>query len=191
MPVTRRKEASLTVADAALAGWFQERLRTSAEDVVWAVEQVPAHRRGLAPPRASLGEWPVERHAFHLVFYEETEVIPTLRHWLGGPVSVGATDEAEAAAFAQRPPLADLLTQFRALRELQITLVEACATLAWDAPRETLWTSSMETPVTARWLLTKSLQHTAEHVHNILCLALYWDAKRRLASESWGDQPDA
>jgi hypothetical protein len=137
----------------------------------------------MTPPRPSLGEWTVERHAFHLTFYEETEVIPTLRQWLGGPVAVGATDEAEEAAFAQRPPLDDLLTQFRALRDLQITLVEACAALAWDAPRETLWTPAMETPVTARWLLTKSLQHTAEHVHNVLCLALFWDVKRRAASE--------
>ena len=157
--------------------WFQERLRSGAEDFVWAIQQVPTHRREIAPPRPSLGAWTVERHAFHLVYYEETELIPTLRQWLGGPVAVG-TMAAEDAAFAQRPALDDLLTQFRSLRELQVTLLEECIALAWDAPRETLWTPSMETPVTARWVLTKSLEHTAVHIHDVLSLALYWDLKR-------------
>lgn len=164
--------------------WFQQRLRTSAEDFVWAAHQVPAHRHSTQPPRQSLGEWSVERHALHLVFYDEYSVIPTIGHWLGGPAASEAdsTDELEDEAFAQRPSLDDLLDQFRSLREQQIELLEECATLAWDEPRETMWTPAMETPITARWILTKSLQHTAEHLHNVLALALFWDVKRPSAS---------
>ena len=170
----------MTAAQTAPVGGFQERLRTGAEDFVWAVQQVPVQRRGLRPPRPSLGEWTAERHALHLVFYDEHIVVPTLRQWLGGPVVVDddVSDEVEEAAFAQRPTLDDLLNRFHALRELQHALLAECATIAWDEPREAMWTRVMQTPVTARWILTKSLQHTAEHLHNVLSLALYWDVKR-------------
>lgn len=116
------------------------------------------------------------------MLYEDTEVIPTLREWLGGPPAVGVTDDEEDAAFAERPPLDDIRARFRALRELQVRLVRECATLAWDEPRETLWTPAMETPVAARWLRSKSLQHTAEHIHNVLCMALCWDVIRSAPS---------
>src|SRR3989304_5598631 len=43
-----------------------------------------------------LGEWSAARHAFHLLYYEQTIALPSMRQWLGGPMSFlrGPDDEA-------------------------------------------------------------------------------------------------
>ncbi|MBM2847059.1 MAG: hypothetical protein HW418_1, partial [Anaerolineales bacterium] len=41
----------------------------------------------------------------------------------------------------------------------------------WEETRRAVWG-----PVTLRWVVTKTYQHTAEHTHDVLSLALYWDA---------------
>ncbi len=40
---------------------------------------------------------------------------------------------------------------------------------------DTVWSYPGLPPVTLRWVVTKTLQHTAEHVSALLRLSLFWD----------------
>ena len=154
--------------------WFCQHLASSADGFLWAVEQVPAHRR-VEPPPAPLGAWHTVRHVFHLVDYEERVALPSMRLWLAEPGSA-ITDWDEDAAWAcGDQDLARLIERFRAVRAAQIALLPALRD-SWDAVRETVW--SHPEPwgaITLRWVVTKTFQHTAEHTHDVLRMALFWD----------------
>jgi len=64
-----------------------------------------------------------------------------------------------------------LLAQFREIRAEQIALLLKFDDALWEETRRAVWG-----PVTLRWVVTKTYQHTAEHTHDVLSLALYWDA---------------
>lgn len=148
--------------------WFQSQLKASGLGFAWAVEQVPLERRLIQPPIA-LGEWSVARHAFHLLFYEQNIALPTMLHWLGGPKpSLFGLDED--GAWGQRPKLEDIVALFLEVRSEQIDLLPRFTAEQWEEMRKTIWG-----PVSLRWVLTKTYQHTNEHVHGVLSIALYWD----------------
>ncbi len=150
-----------------LGPWFENQLRASGEGFVWGLLQVPAERRTLAPP-PPLGEWSAARHAFHMVYYEREFALPNMRRWLGeAPAPHGpAEDDAWAAGHL----LEDLLEQFRAVRAAQVRLAVEIAPAAWETPLDTVWGA-----VPLRWVVTKTYQHTAEHTHDVLSMALFWD----------------
>ena len=60
-----------------LSSWFTNQLNSGAEGFIWAVEQVPPERRLLAPPQL-LGEWNVARQVFHMLYYEQNVVVPSM-----------------------------------------------------------------------------------------------------------------
>jgi hypothetical protein len=157
-----------------LSQWFHEQLQTSADGFAWAVEQVPTERRYALPP-LPLGTWSAVRHAFHMFFYERTFALPSMRQWLGGPRPdvFGLSEEAawaDGPARGSDPDLDGLLASFREVRAEQVVLLSEFDGSAWDEARSTLWG-----PVTLRWVVTKTCQHTAEHTHDVLSLVLYWD----------------
>ncbi len=162
-----------------LSAWFSEHLKSSAEEFIWAVEQVPAERRTMAPPSSRLGEWSVVRHVFHLLTYEEYIALPAIRVWLDDPFpSIDHLDE-DALWQEHTLNLQQMLEKFREGRAAQIELLTNLPDSAWEEKREALWG-----PVTLRWALTKTFQHTAEHIHDVLRLVLFWDrALQRMQEE--------
>jgi len=151
-----------------LTDWFNHHLDTSGAAFVWAVEQVPAERRQ-REPAAELGEWSAARHLFHMLFYEREMVLPTMRLWLGEAFDpAGAPDED--VAWDSQATVADMLDQFRQGRVEQLELLRSLPEAAWSETNETAWGE-----VTLKWLVTKTFQHTAEHTHHVLTLALFWE----------------
>ena len=163
-----------------LTQWFSEHLKSSAEEFVWAVEQVPAERRTIAPPE-SLSEWSVARHVFHLLTYEEYIALPSMRIWLGDPFpSIDHLNEDVLWNENSGRGLNEMLGKFREGRAAQIELLNQLSDAAWEETRNTIWGQ-----VTLRWVVTKTFQHTAEHIHDVLRIALFWDrAVRRMQEQA-------
>jgi hypothetical protein len=78
----------------------------------------------------------------------------------------------EASASAGDDDLASILARFQKVRAEQIALLPQFSEAAWNERRDTpgVWG-----PVTLRWVVTKTYQHTAEHTHDVLRMALFWD----------------
>lgn len=64
----------------------------------------------------------------------------------------------------------DLLSQFLALRQAQASLLLKAPDEAWDQPLATVWGQT-----TLAWVVSKTYQHTAEHISDVLSIALFWD----------------
>jgi hypothetical protein len=156
--------------------WFQGLLKTSADGFVWAVEQVPVQRRYAIPPSA-LGTWSVARHVLHLLYYEQAIAFPCMQHWLGGPLPTRESLEAydEDVAWINPPSLESMMAAFRQVRMEQLALFPKFHETMWDEQRETVWGW-----VNLCWIVTKTYQHTAEHLHAILSCALFWDIEERV-----------
>ena len=146
--------------------WFQVQLKASGEGFVWGVEQVPSERRVLLPP-ARLGEWTAARHVFHMLNYEQTVALPSMQQWLGGPLPVDLDEDAAWTGEDQDPDR--LLARFSQVRAEQIALLPKFEEADWRATREAVWG-----PVTLLWVVSKTYQHTAEHTHDVMRLALFW-----------------
>jgi len=56
------------------------------------------------------------------------------------------------------------------VRAEQIALLPRFENTLWEERRGALWG-----PVTLRWVVSKTYQHTCEHSHDVLRLALFWD----------------
>ena len=151
---------------------FSQILRTSKDGFLWSLEQVPSDRLGALPPK-ELGDWAVVKHLFHMVYYESTAVLPTMKQWLGGPVFDWNTydeDRAWALNEKDKASLADLVKQFKTLREEQITLLPQITPELWHRIGESHWG-----PKTPYWFVSKTCQHTYEHANYIMQIALFWD----------------
>jgi DinB superfamily len=155
--------------------WFSEQLQHSADTFVWTVRQLPPARQYVPPPRHP-EEWPAARHVFHMLYYERGIALPFMRYWLGETLpELAGYYENEDAAWKddQGYDLEQMLTQFQAVRNEQIQLLPQFSDAAWDEIRETVWGF-----VPLRWVVTKTLQHTYEHIHDVLRMMLFWDAVR-------------
>lgn len=149
--------------------WFQEQLRAGSYGFAWAVKQVPLERQNQLPPPA-LGEWTASRHVFHLLYHEEKIALPRIRQWLGGPSPI-VDREVEEIASKDIQNIDAMLEKFLALRHEQIRLASEFAGEAWTQTRDVQnWG-----PVSLYWVFSKNYQHTAEHIHDVLKLALFWD----------------
>lgn len=148
-----------------LADW----LASGVEEVAWAIAQVPPERRLARPP---FGDWPPARHVFHLWHYEQYVALPSMRYLLGqsGPLNVRAVP-SEEADWRSAEPVEAVLDALRAVREAQCSLLREMPPGAWDRERAaTVWGTKC-----LRWVVSKTVQHNAEHLSDILQLALFWD----------------
>ena len=166
-----------------LVRWFRRQLEQTGTLFVWALEQVPMERREVSPPGRD--EWTAARHAFHMMYYEREIALPSMRQWLGGamPDPEMLDEDVAWVEWVVRHDWDEVIAAFQRGRAEQIALVERVDPAAWDEPRgETLWDRwAPEGGVTLRWAVTKMLQHTAEHTHDVLRLALMWDYSARKA----------
>lgn len=161
-----------------LSSWFGTQLTTGAEGFIWAVEQVPSERRWLTPPKL-LGEWNAARHIFHMLYYEQNAVVPCMNIWLGQSPAINDADYDEEIAWGAGQDLQTMFTDFRRVRASQLELLPNF--------NEELWHEARPTPfwgdVTLLWLVSKTFQHTAEHTHDVMRMALFWDAFARREQE--------
>lgn len=153
-----------------LSQWFHEQLQASANGFVWGTEQVPEAHRYVQPPKG-LGEWTVARHVFHLWYYEQIVALPSMQQWLDG--SMPFLDDAdEDLAWSQtQERVEDLLEKFRIVRMEQILLLSKFDEAAWNRTCDAVWG-----PVTLLWVISKTYQHTAEHISDVMRIGLFWDA---------------
>jgi hypothetical protein len=159
-----------------LSEWFTRQLDASAEGFLWSIEQVPPRRRLVTPP-APLGEWNVARHLFHMVYYEQLIALPSMKLWLGVPFSLTDEEYDEDAAWGNGKEIDPMMAEFRAVRAEQIVLLQEFSERLWEETRPTIWGDK-----TLKWVVTKTYQHTNEHTHDVLRMALFWDSIRRRVS---------
>jgi DinB superfamily len=150
--------------------WFQKQLENGLETFLWAVEQVPEERRWPIPP-LKMHDWSVVRHAFHLLHYERELALPAMRQWLGQPSTITDESYEEDAEWLEGHELADILDALRQVRAEEIAMLTSFDEDTWQRKLNTVpWDE-----VDLKWVLTKTVQHTCEHTHDILSLALFWD----------------
>ena len=148
--------------------WFRNQLIHSGASFAWAGGEVPAERQQREPPHTP-GQWSAARHVFHMMFYEREMALPTMRLWLDQPFDA-ATAPDEDVAWDSLASVVEMLDQFRQVRAEQVDLLAEFPASAWNETRETVWGE-----VTLHWVVTKTYQHTAEHTHHVLNLALFWE----------------
>jgi hypothetical protein len=153
-----------------LSEWFHAQLQASADGFVWGAQQVPNERLNVRPPEA-LGEWTAARHIFHMVFYEQNIALPSMLQWLGEarPLLEGVDEDIAWGEGSNN--VESLLSEFKKVRDEQVQLLARFDDLAWNSTCETVWRS-----VTLAWVVSKTYQHTTEHISDILRIALFWDS---------------
>ncbi len=149
--------------------WFQEQLRASSYGFVWAVKQVPVERKYQLPPQ-QLGEWTASRHVFHLLYHEENIALPRIKQWLGGQSPI-VDRKAEEIAWNSVHDLEYMLEKFLDFRLEQIELASQFNDDAWTQTKDVQGWGL----VSLHWVYSKNYQHTAEHIDDVLRLALFWD----------------
>jgi len=158
--------------------------------IQWAISKVPPERILESPPHGKhpqsgkgfktyFGDWSALRQLFHLAFYEETYAIPSMQHFTGSPhPSVDlvfpepeSEERAWQDALAHDVDVSSLLQRFSELRDFQLHLLS-------EIPEETLESERVQTglgPVSAEFVVTKTIQHSLEHANEIMKNALYWE----------------
>ena len=151
---------------------FQQQLQTSAENFLWAVEQIPQERLYLAP---RTNRWSIARIVFHLTRYEQRLALPSMLQWLGGPQPVVGTQEEDNAKDEQDwndgkdYEIQVLIANFKEVRSQQLALLSQLTEQSWQEEREAIWGS-----VPLKWVVTKTYQHTLEHTDETLRAYLWW-----------------
>jgi len=152
-----------------LTQWFENQLQSSADGFVWGTEQVP-HARRYAQPPDGLGEWSVARHAFHLLYYEQTLALPSMRQWIGEAPPPSDNLEERTWERTTTRDVESLLGEFRKVRQQQIDLLARFDDRLWNTLQETIWG-----PKTLLWVVSKTYQHTSEHINDVMRIGLFWD----------------
>jgi hypothetical protein len=88
----------------------------------------------------------------------------------GPQLNLEAVVPDEDIAWDSQAPIAGLLAQWQLGRAALLALLPQFAEAAWDETRPAVWG-----PVTLRWVVSKTYQHTAQHLHEVLALTLDWD----------------
>jgi hypothetical protein len=151
--------------------WFRNQLQATGDLLIWAFQQLPPGRQFQQPPE-SLGNWPAIRHIFHMYHNEQEIVLPRLWQWRGGakPTVLNNNKEADWNTFDKRSDSQAIIDLFQSTRAEHIKLISAVPESLWEETRETTIG-----PVTLAWVVSKSLQHTSDHINQLLRLALFWD----------------
>jgi hypothetical protein len=169
---------------------LRDRLEETARILEWAISKIPPGHLLQVPPHGQhpqageryktyFGDWSAYRLFFHVVFYEEVFALPTMRHWLGEPYPgvdiINPDSSLEEAACQQElergADLPALLDRFRAVRQEQIRVLETIPAREWDLEK----VNTELGPVSAEFVVAKTIQHTLDHGNALMRNALYWD----------------
>jgi hypothetical protein len=173
---------------------LSNRLQETEQVVRWSISKVPFDRLKELPPHgkhpqsskgfsAYFGDWSAMQHVFHLCFYEQTYAIPSMRFFTGASHPSGdllyPDLEPEELAWGQTIDqgidLVSLLRQLHELRRMQLDLISQIPDDAWESNR----LRTRLGLVSAELVVTKTIQHTYEHVNEILKNALFWEPALR------------
>jgi DinB family protein len=153
--------------------FFAEQLRVTANQFIWAARRIPEAQRHVAPE----GRWCAGRIIFHITNYERLTVVPSMRLWAGGPAVDDSPLDDEPVDWerkGKRMTYNDLISGFEAIRAEQVALISQLIG-RWDETRDSPWTLKDAPPITLRWVVTKTIQHTFEHSDELLRMGLYAD----------------
>ena len=150
--------------------WFQDQIRASGYGFAWAVKQVPIERQNELPPQ-QLGDWTATRHVFHLLYHEKYSALPRIKQWFGGQSPLIDRNAEQIAWENSQNDIESMLEHFLELRLVQIELASQFIDEAWIQTKEVQGWGL----VNLHWVFSKNYQHTAEHIHDVLRLALFWD----------------
>ena len=94
-----------------------------------------------------------------------------MQQWLDGIIpNLDDTDEDVDWSNTQET-VESLLEKFSIVRAEQISLLPKFDDAAWNATREAVWG-----PVSLLWVVSKTYQHTAEHINDVMRIGLFWDS---------------
>jgi hypothetical protein len=154
-----------------LSEWFRIQLQSSGDAVVWAVGQVPDERREITPP-PYFGEWSVAHHIFHLLYYEREAALPHMQHWFDESFDLTQTFthyKEEETWKNNAHKLDAMLEEFQQVRTTEIALLTTFNGQSWQEIRPSGWRDQ-----SMQWIVTKTLQHTTDHLNTILQMSLFW-----------------
>ncbi len=127
-------------------------------------------RQNELPPQ-QLGDWTATRHVFHLLYHEKNSALLRIKQWLGGESLLIDRNAEQIAWENSQDNIESMLEHFLELRLEQIELASQFNDEAWIQTKEVQGWGF----VTLHWVFSKNYQHTAEHIHDVLRLALFWD----------------
>jgi len=79
-------------------------------------------------------------------------------------------DDEEDQAWTGKEPMSELLVRFKTVRSEQIAMLPDFSLSDWPRTCDTGWGLR-----TLLWVVSKTYQHTAEHISEVLRIALFWD----------------
>jgi hypothetical protein len=142
------------------------------EERLW---EEPSHESQKNTPEGMesfFGKWSALRVLFHLLYYEETVALPSLKFWIGGsPPSYPAPSEEEEK-WRNCANKTELIERFRKVREKQMEVIQKIDLTEWESEKLTYYGHGKVSP---KWFTAKTIQHTFSHGDKLLRKALYWD----------------
>jgi hypothetical protein len=96
--------------------------------------------------------------------------LPSMRQWLGGTIPFLDDKDEDRDWSKSHEKVEGLLEKFRIVRAEQIALLPNFDDAAWSTTCEAVWG-----PVTLLWVISKTYQHTAEHINDVMRIGLFWD----------------
>lgn len=102
-----------------------------------------------------------------------------MKIWLGQSLTINEADYDEDAAWGNGQDLQTMLTDFRRVRAEQLEVLLHFNDRLWHETRQTPFWGD----VTLLWLVSKTFQHTAEHIHDVMRMALFWDMHEKYEQE--------
>ncbi len=118
------------------------------------------------------GKWSALRVLFHLLYYEETIALPSLKYWIGGPLPSYPKSSEEEEMWMLCTSKTELIDRFRKIREKQLDTIKSINPDEWDSEKLEYYGHGH---VSAYWFVAKTIQHTFSHGDKLLRKALYWD----------------
>lgn len=166
---------SMTPQNTDYATVLKQYLKTTADGLAFAIEQIPTGRWFVTPlPMPMFGEWPAAKIVHHVTWYERNIVLPEMHRWISNiePDYSQLSDEKQETDWQNAPKdMAVLLTDFQTVRDEQLALFDQIDAEAWATEKPTLW--GVEVPLS--WVVAKTYQHTLEHTDTLMKMALFWD----------------
>ncbi|MFW5709210.1 MAG: DinB family protein [Chloroflexota bacterium] len=174
---------------------YSHHIVSSADQLFWAVEQIPTGRHYVRPLPA-FGEWSVARILYHQLWLEERLILPCLQIWMGQPepdYSSFVDDQEERDWRSDDLTMSELLDRLQNSRRRIIEVVGRLSDQDWTTERETIYGS-----VEPSWLVGLLVQSTLEQSSLLMQMSLYWDlylidlknARLRARAEASDDQSE-
>lgn len=168
-----------------LSQWFRACLTNGADELIWALGEVPEDRRRIVPP--SLSDWPAHRHLYHLWLYERYGPLLAMPRWL--PDSTAETEAVRQEAYQmwesqdsqwQTVDWDELIVRFQENRAAQIALLDRYNEADWSRVMPTLLWGDQS----LKWVVTKTFQHAMEHTNTVMQIVLFWEWAMQKANQS-------